>query len=475
MALFNYLVSRDTLQIVGFADSLTERNAFTMFVRELWYSGECWLPASVVLVGHQGAGKTTLATRLLTGKFDNTIVTTRGVEMCTCVAAVVPSLYRVQSLRSGRLCVAIGACVCGSVCGWACGTAPWVLEAEAKQQQPTAAGSEAGRGAGHGSSDCPPPAKVNLVDTGGQDVYAITHPFFFPQQAIYLLVWRAGEFDEHRDGLDQFFHSIVARARNAYIIPVLTCVEEAGPSPCMEGLAELRDVFASSTNDSLHVHIGPEIHVSSKVGTGLPELCAAIAERMKQSHLRVAKSYLALKTKLTAKGTATPLCRRSEVLARDIISTCGFQNLAAAPKALQLLHELGMVIDGKWAHGAGARRIQPADPAARDEADPLVVLDPAWLANAFRSIVRHDTVNGLQNGVLKHSMASELWREDGVDETDAASLLQLIHDLGAALVLKTKDGEPTEESIVPAILPRHPAREKLSWRQLLALGNDRKV
>ena len=89
-----------------------------------------------------------------------------------------------------------------------------------------------------------------------------------------------------------------------------------------------------------------------------------------------------------------------------------------------------------------------------------------------RSIVRHDSVNGLQNGVLKHSMASELWREDGVDETDAASLLQLIHDLGAALVLKTKDGEPTEESIVPAILPRHPAREKLSWRQLLALGND---
>ena len=111
VALFNYLVSRDTLQIVGFADSLTERNAFTMFVRELWYSGECWLPASVVLVGHQGAGKTTLATRLLTGKFDNTIVTTRGVEMCTCVAAVVPSLYRVQSLRSGRLCVAMCACV----------------------------------------------------------------------------------------------------------------------------------------------------------------------------------------------------------------------------------------------------------------------------------------------------------------------------------------------------------------------------
>ena len=361
-------------------------------------------------------------------------------------------------------------CLCVAL---VCGTAPWVLEAEAKQQQLTAAESEAGRGAGHGSSDRLPP--VNLVDTGGQDVYAITHPFFFPQQAIYLLVWRAGEFDEHRDGLDQFFHSIVARARNAYIIPVLTCVEEAGPSPCMEGLAELRDVFASSRKDKHYIEIGPEIHVSSKVGTGLPELCAAIAERMKQPNLHVAKSYLALKTKLAEKGTATPLCRRSEVLARDIISTCGFQNLAAAPKALQLLHELGMVIDGKWAHGAGARRIQPADPAARDEEDPLVVLDPAWLANAFRSIVRHDTVNGLHNGVLKHSMASELWREDGVDETDAASLLQLIHDLGAALVLKTKDGEPTEESIVPAILPRHPAREKLSWRQLLALGNDRKV
>ena len=113
VALFNYLVSRDTLEMAGFAvtESMTEFDTFTTFVRESWYSGKCWLPASVVLVGHQGAGKTTLATRLLTGKFDNSVVSTRGVEMCTCVAAVVPSLYRVQSLRSGRLCVAMCACV----------------------------------------------------------------------------------------------------------------------------------------------------------------------------------------------------------------------------------------------------------------------------------------------------------------------------------------------------------------------------
>ena len=123
MALFNYLVSRDTLQIVGFADSLTERNAFTMFVRELWYSGECWLPASVVLVGHQGAGKTTLATRLLTGEFDDTIVSTRGVEMCTCVCgrrrafAVACNGGRGYIELMWRRCVCVSAslCVCVSV------------------------------------------------------------------------------------------------------------------------------------------------------------------------------------------------------------------------------------------------------------------------------------------------------------------------------------------------------------------------
>ena len=126
MALFNYLVSRDTLQIVGFADSLTERNAFTMFVRELWYSGECWLPASVVLVGHQGAGKTTLATRLLTGEFDDTIVSTRGVEMCTCVCgrrrafAVACNGGRgyieLMCAPAGFMCLCMCVCLCLCLC-----------------------------------------------------------------------------------------------------------------------------------------------------------------------------------------------------------------------------------------------------------------------------------------------------------------------------------------------------------------------
>ena len=86
-----FLVTRTSLQLAGLPLSLADSwDAFLAYVSEASSAaGMCTdgVHASVVLVGHEGAGKTTLAARLATGVFRDDTTPTVGLATCTWLAS----------------------------------------------------------------------------------------------------------------------------------------------------------------------------------------------------------------------------------------------------------------------------------------------------------------------------------------------------------------------------------------------------
>ena len=85
------LVTPGSLQLAGLPQGLAHSwDAFLAYVSEASSAaGMCTdgVHASVVLVGHEGAGKTTLAARLATGVFRDDTTPTVGLATCTWLAS----------------------------------------------------------------------------------------------------------------------------------------------------------------------------------------------------------------------------------------------------------------------------------------------------------------------------------------------------------------------------------------------------
>ena len=81
------LVTRGSLKLAGLPQGLADSwDAFLAYVSEASSAaGMCTdgVHTSVVLVGHEGAGKTTLAARLTTGVFRGDTTPTVGLATCT--------------------------------------------------------------------------------------------------------------------------------------------------------------------------------------------------------------------------------------------------------------------------------------------------------------------------------------------------------------------------------------------------------
>ena len=79
------LVTPGSLRLAGLPQGLADSwDAFLAYVSETYSAGLCTdgVHASVVVVGHEGAGKTTLAARLTTGVFRDDTTPTVGLATC---------------------------------------------------------------------------------------------------------------------------------------------------------------------------------------------------------------------------------------------------------------------------------------------------------------------------------------------------------------------------------------------------------
>jgi internalin A len=220
----------------------------------------------------------------------------------------------------------------------------------------------------------------NTWDFGGQEVYRITHQFFFSRRALYLLVWRPREGQEE-NAIEAWCRRIRLRiGDDARIMTVATYRDERNPELDYPGLKR-------KFGDLL---IG-QYAVDNFSGTGVETLRQAIAThaaRLPQMGELVSDAWAAVRDELAAR--TEPVIAYDEFCAVcDQHGLDGRETYALA----SLLHDLGHII------------YYGEDDGLRD----IVVLQPEWLTKAMGCVLE-DTPTRQARGVLDHARLKDIWQ-----------------------------------------------------------------
>jgi internalin A len=222
-------------------------------------------------------------------------------------------------------------------------------------------------------------------DFGGQEVYRVTHQFFFSTNALYLLVWRPREGQEE-NAVEGWVKRIRLRVgEDARIIIVATHGDERA--------AEL-DFY------SLQVEFGSmlvaSVSVDSKTGKGIAQLRDLLAQTA--AGLPQMGRPMNVRWRSVREAIA--------VDSRTHMSMSEYYQLAAAHEVdkeesgvlLELLNRTGMVV-----HFA-------EDQALAD----LIVLQADWLTRAI-GFVLEDAEVRRRGGYLEHARLPTIWSVDGTE------------------------------------------------------------
>jgi Leucine-rich repeat (LRR) protein len=225
--------------------------------------------------------------------------------------------------------------------------------------------------------------KVRTWDFGGQEVYRITHQFFFSPRALYLVVWNAREGQEQNE-VEGWLRRIRVRVgHDTPTLVVATHCDERNPELDYPGLQRTFQGMLVGRHE-----------VDNFSRNGIPELRNAIAEhaaRLPQMGQPFSPRWIAARDEILARAKTEPqisyeefvaVCQRHQIPGDEITTLAG------------LLHDLGLII------------YYGDDEGLRD----IVVLNPEWLTKAI-SYVLEDKPTREDRGVLDHSRLKEIWQE----------------------------------------------------------------
>lgn len=224
---------------------------------------------------------------------------------------------------------------------------------------------------------------LNTWDFGGQEVYRITHQFFFSRRALYLCVWKPRE-GQLENGVESWCRRIRLRvADQARLIVVATHSEERRAE---FDFGHLKSKFPQLVVDYFQV--------DSETGEGIAELRAAIARHaaglpqmgeLLNNNWRLARDEVLAHTQAHISRLAF-----ERICARHGLSEDSTATLAG------LMHDLGHVIN--YADDDGLR--------------DLVVLRPEWLTKAI-GYVLEDQFTRDNAGELPHDRLGAVWSPGG--------------------------------------------------------------
>ena len=222
-------------------------------------------------------------------------------------------------------------------------------------------------------------------DFGGQEVYRISHQFFFSRRSLYLIVWNAREGQEQNE-VEGWLRRIRLRvSREAYALVVAT--------HCAERRPELDYPQLKRTFQDLLVG---KYEVDNFTGAGIPELHEGIAReaaRLPQMGMLISPRWIAARNAILT-------CAQSEshITYTHFANICKHNGLDANETGAlaELMHDLGQII------------YYGNDEGLRD----FVVLDAEWLTKAI-SYILEDKLTRQANGVLDHSRLREIWPQRG--------------------------------------------------------------
>ncbi|MEV4831174.1 COR domain-containing protein [Micromonospora sp. NPDC049257] len=219
-----------------------------------------------------------------------------------------------------------------------------------------------------------------LWDFGGQEVYRITHQFFFSRRSLYLLVWKPRQGQEE-NSIEFWLRLIRLRiGRDARVLIVATHGDERQPEI---DLHHLRAKFAPSL-------LGQWV-VDNASGRGVPEIESELARqaaRFPQMGRQLSRRWVAVRDELAA-------ITEPQIPYATYRALCEKHHLDAdAERALiELLHDLGNLV------------YFSEDDGLRD----IIVLQPEWLTRAI-GYVLEDKQTRADGGVLDHARLCEIWQ-----------------------------------------------------------------
>src|SRR6266568_692469 len=284
-----------------------------------------------------------------------------------------------------------------------------------------------------------PNRTLNMVlrtwDFGGQEVYRITHQFFFSKRALYILVWSARDGQEH-DQVEGWLSRIRMRvAGEASTIIVATHCSERAPEidlPRLERLFPNLIVGMQEVDNSTDLGIAELRRMVSKEASKLPQMGQLIS-----------RSWIETRDELFRLATEDPqisfakfhaICVKNGVAEREV------RTLA------ELLHDLGQVI------------YYGDDEGLRD----VIVLDPEWITRAI-SYVLEDSVTRKADGVLEHRRLKSIWLDRANGSSYAAEYHPYFLRLMEKFDVSYRLGDDERGSLVAQLVPH--ARPRLPWER----------
>jgi internalin A len=272
---------------------------------------------------------------------------------------------------------------------------------------------------------------LNTWDFGGQEVYRITHQFFFSRRAVYLLVWRPRE-GKDENAIEAWCMRMRLRiGQDAKIIIVATHADERRP--------ELDYPFLKRRFGDLII---AQHAVDNYTGSGIDDLRATIAHAaagLPQMGDPMSTYWQATRDELSLiDDPQISYDRFARICARNGLDNKETQAFAG------LLHELGHII-----HYAD-------DDGLRD----IIVLQPEWLTKAIGYILEDGSTEH-EGGVLDHRRLRALW-QDPTRDTQYASVyhpyfLRLMEKFDVSYRIPDED-----KSLVAQLVPYE--EPPLPWR-----------
>jgi internalin A len=226
---------------------------------------------------------------------------------------------------------------------------------------------------------------LNTWDFGGQEVYRITHQFFFSRRCLYLLVWRP------RDGQEE--NAIQAWCRRVHLRVGTQARVIIAATHAAERRPELDYPFLKRQFGNL---LAGHYAVDNRTGVGIRRLRQAIAEetaKLPQMGGLISWRWIAAHNELRTR-------REAQISYQEFAKVCGRHELDEKQTLTLagLLHDLGHIIH------------YSDDDGLRD----VVVLQPEWLTKAIGYVLEdRDTENS--GGVLDHHWLRSLWQNPDRD------------------------------------------------------------
>ena len=303
----------------------------------------------------------------------------------------------------------------------------------------------------HPDSEISDRITLNTWDFGGQEVYRVTHQFFFSRRSLYVLVWWPREGPEAGD-IEGWLERIKLRVPDAKVIIVATHADQP-----RHGELDYPDL-QSRFGDMLCGNFA----VDSESGRGVGKLMEAIAREaalLPQMGEQIAPDWIA------ARDAALLLAEKEPQIRRDHFERIAHEKGVAkdAAKEKDATKEIDVLLDPL--HDLGRIVYYGDDDGLRD----TVVIKPEWLTRAIGCVLE-DGPTRKRSGELLHKDLKRIWHGHGQEEWETYDpkyhpfFLRLMEKFDISFRFPDRD-----ESLVGQLVPFE-RPDKLPWSATTAVA-----